>query len=241
MKIIIFGGTKEAREIAQQLDDLGHNIVLSLAGRTSNPKRPKNIKINIGGFGGEQKLSEYFKANNFDLILDITHPYAQNISNQIVKAASLSNKKLMRFKRQIWQKSTAIDWQDFNSIEQAIKQLPVKAIAFITTGHKHLELLQTRPDCKFIVRLIEKPKTTLDSNCSIIISKPPYDFEQEISLMKNHNITHLISKNSGSNQTKAKIEVANKLGVDIFMIQRPKLAPAKEFYSFEELKDIILV
>ncbi len=235
MKIIIFGGTKEAREIASNLHDLGHELIFSLAGRTSNPTLPKSIKIIIGGFGGEQNLSDYFIASNFDLILDITHPYAQNISNQLVKAASLSSKKLVRFKRPIWQKTSKLNWQDFASFEQAIEQLPTKATVFITTGHKGLELLQIRMDCKFIVRLIEKPKITLNENCSLIINNPPYDLEQEISLMKNHNITHLISKNSGANQTKGKIEAANKLDIDIFMIKRPKLAPAEEFISIKQL------
>ncbi len=239
MKIIIFGGTKEAREFANSLHDLCHDITFSLAGRTSNPKLPKNIKTNIGGFGGAQNLSDYFKMNNFDLILDITHPYAQNISNQLVKAANLSNKKLMRFKRHIWQKTSKLNWQDFTSLEQAIKQLPTKAITFITTGHKGLELLQIRMDCKFIVRLIEKPKTTLDKNCSLIINNPPYEFEQEKTLMKTHNITHLISKNSGSDQTKAKIKAANELGVKVFMIERPILAPTEEFFSLEELTDAV--
>ncbi len=239
MKILIFGGTREAIEFANILGEEGHEIILSLAGRTQNPKLPKYGQVRIGGFGGAEKIAEFLSQENIDLIIDITHPYAQNISNQLVDAASLSQKSLLRFKRPLWHKNNENDWQEFENVAQAIKQLPQNVTCFISTGHKGLEELEKRPDCKFLVRLIEVPKITLPQNCTIILSHPPYEVSDELAVMKQHKITHLLSKNSGSKQTKAKIEAALNLGMDIFMIARPKLKEANELFSTEHLLSYI--
>ena len=103
MKIVIFGGTNEAIELANIFSDKGHEVLYSLAGRTKKPKLPKNAQVRLSGFGGLENLSEYFTDENFDFIIDATHPYAQNISNLLVEAAKKSNKKLC-FTRQIKKK-----------------------------------------------------------------------------------------------------------------------------------------
>ena len=40
MKILILGGTEEARQLAAQLTKMGHAVTTSLAGRTSDPLLP---------------------------------------------------------------------------------------------------------------------------------------------------------------------------------------------------------
>jgi len=235
MKIVIFGGTNEGLEFCKILHQQGHEITLCIAGKTKNPKLPKCGKIRIGGFGSIENLSEYFINNKFDLILDATHPYAKNISRKLVAATNISDKNLMRFTRPIWQKNQPTDWHDFIDFAQAIKQLPTNAITFITTGHKGLEELQTRPDCQFFIRLIEPPKISLANNMMLIISRPPYTFANEKKFLIENKIMHLISKNSGSNQTRAKIDAAIELNINISMISRPKLDRAKTFTDMKTL------
>jgi len=235
MKILIFGGTSEALEFCKILHHDGHEITLSIAGKTQNPKLPKHGEIRIGGFGGIENLTQYFVINQFNLIIDATHPYAKNISRQLVAAANISNKNLLRFARPIWQKQQKTNWQDYANFTQALRQLPSNATAFITTGHKDLEKLQTRTDCQFFIRLIEPPKIPLTNNIKLTISRPPYTFKNEIAFLIENKITHLISKNSGSDQTKAKIDAAIKLGINISMISRPKLDEAKTFFDIKIL------
>ena len=51
MRVLILGGTGEARELANRLDALGHEVTTSLAGRTSAPQLPAG-EIRVGKFGG---------------------------------------------------------------------------------------------------------------------------------------------------------------------------------------------
>ena len=48
-----------------------------------------------------------------------------------------------------------------------------------------------------------------------------------------------ISKNSGSLLTKAKINAAINLSIDIFMIARPELEKAKEFVLIKEIISLV--
>jgi precorrin-6A/cobalt-precorrin-6A reductase len=236
MRILIFGGTNEAIKIAEQLGD-NHQITTSLAGRTKNPKLPKHGEIRTGGFGGVENLNCYFIDEGFDFIIDATHPYAKNISNQIIKAAGLAGKKLLRFVRPSWQISDGVKWEEVENFTVALERLPKEARVFVTTGHKELEKLESRQDCFFLVRLIEPPAISLSDNISVIISRPPYNFESEIKLLEDEKITHLVTKNSGSSQTKAKIDAALKLGVNIIMLERPVITLSSSVFA-KEFSDI---
>jgi len=51
MKILILGGTGEARELAGRLVGRGHTVMTSLAGRTTSPMLPEG-ELRVGKFGG---------------------------------------------------------------------------------------------------------------------------------------------------------------------------------------------
>lgn len=50
MRILILGGTAEARELASALMATGMDVVSSLAGRVRDPRLPEGA-VRIGGFG----------------------------------------------------------------------------------------------------------------------------------------------------------------------------------------------
>ena len=51
MKVLILGGTAEARALAAALVDAGIDVLSSLAGRVARPRLPVG-EVRIGGFGG---------------------------------------------------------------------------------------------------------------------------------------------------------------------------------------------
>jgi len=56
-----------------------------------------------------------------------------------------------------------------------------------------------------------------------LIQRPPFVLEAEIALMQERGITHLVTKNSGGEQTRAKLDAATKLGISVIMVVRPVL------------------
>lgn len=232
MKVLILGGTGEARELANRLVALGHEVTSSLAGRTAAPLLPRG-EIRVGKFGGVPGLVGYLQMLGFERLVDATHPYAGLISLNADAAAARTGIKLVRLTRPAWPEPEGAGWVHVADIAGASKALPSGATALITTGHEGLEALLARDDCDLVVRLIEAPDAPLPRHAKLILSHPPYSLAEELALMKREEITHLVTKNSGG-PTEAKLEAARQMGVEVIMIDRPAYGSAVETASVDE-------
>lgn len=230
MKILILGGTGEARQLAHKLHACSHAVITSLAGRTQAPILPDG-QVRIGPFGGVAGLADYLRDEAIERIVDATHPYASQMSNNAVAASYQTGIPLIRYMRPQWSPQRGQVWVNVRSAEQAADALPEAAHVLLTTGHEGLDIYRERTDCRFLVRVIEAPSQTLPANMVLIQTRPPYGLESEAALMREHGITHLVSKNSGGSQTEAKLAAAYMAGVQVIMIARPPYAEAPELHS----------
>jgi precorrin-6A/cobalt-precorrin-6A reductase len=238
MRILILGGTAEARELAGRLVALGHEVTTSLAGRTSRPALPAGA-LRVGKFGGVPGLVGYLRAMGFERLVDATHPYAGLISINAVAASAQARMPLVRFMRAPWIEPDGAGWTHVPDIGAAAAALPRGAHVLLTTGHEGLTDLLARTDCTFVVRLIEPPATALPRRALLLLDRPPYTPEGERSLFTHEGITVLVSKNSGGEQTAAKLAVAHALDVPVIMIDRPSYGPAVEVSSIEAAVDAL--
>lgn len=227
MKILILGGTEEARRLAEQLVAMGHDVTTSLAGRTSEPLLPKGA-VRIGGFGGGDGLGNFLLQEKFDRLIDATHPYAVEIKLNAVRAAELADLRLVRLTRPAWSEPQYAFWKHVGSVEEAAAELPRGARALLTVGHTGLEAFLKRTDCSFVVRSIEAPEKPLPVNASSVIARPPFFLGGELELLQEQGITHLVTKNAGGVQTEAKLQAALQLRLPVIMIARPVLPLAHE-------------
>ena len=223
LKILILGGTAEAVELGGQLvQDKRFHPITSLAGRTLSPA-PSAGERRVGGFGGVDGLAAYLKAENIAAIIDVTHPYAARISGHAVEASVKAGRPLARYCRATWQPTDADNWIKANSVEEAAEKVPPGCCVFVTTGRQELAPFWKRKDVWLLVRVIDPLKVAIDSERGIVIAaRGPFSIESEIDLMGKHQITWLVSKNSGGPSTYAKIEAARALGLPVIMVARPK-------------------
>ena len=233
MRILILGGTGEARELAGRLVDLGHFVMTSLAGRTREPNLPMG-ELRVGKFGGVPGLVGTLKMMKFDRLVDATHPYAGLMSINAVAAAQRTGIPLVRYMRPAWVERAGAGWRHVASFEAAAAALPSGAKALVTTGHEGLPLLMARNDCRFVVRLIEPPETDLPRHAWLILDRPPFTPASETALFMREAITHLVTKNSGGAQTSAKLEAARATGAEVIMVARPVYGQAVEVGSVDE-------
>jgi precorrin-6A/cobalt-precorrin-6A reductase len=233
MKILILGGTAEARALANRLVDAGHVVITSLAGRTQDPKLPQG-DLRMGGFGGVTGLAAYLQEEAIERFVDATHPYAAKISNNAVAAAEAVGVPLVRYMRPAWEQKGGDDWTIVGRTAEAAAALPSRAKVLLTSGHTGLEHFMAREDCRFIVRTIEAPAMKLPPHAKLMQDRPPYSHESELALMQDNGITHLVTKNSGGSQTQAKLEAARQLGVRVIMLARPVYGRATEVASIDD-------
>ena len=232
MKILILGGTADARELAERLMALGHDVTTSLAGRTSKPAIPAG-QLRVGKFGGIPGLVGYLRAAGIDRLVDATHPYAGLISVNAVGASQAIGIPLVRYTRPPWVEPEGAAWVHVPTVHAAAEALPVGANVFVTTGHEGLEEFVGRDDCRIVARLIEAPTIEL-GHIRWLEDGPPYRLEEERRLFDRYGFTHLVTKNSGGERTWPKMVVARERGVQVIVVERPVYGPAVEVGTVED-------
>ena len=76
-RVLVLGGTAEARSLAAELAARGLDVTTSLAGRTRHPRLPAG-EVRTGGFGGVAGLAEALA--DVDVLVDATHPFAATMT-----------------------------------------------------------------------------------------------------------------------------------------------------------------
>ena len=83
-RVLLLGGVGDALRLARRL---GPEHLYSLAGLGKVPE-DLGCRVRVGGFGGAEGLARFIRAEGFDLLLDVTHPYAARISANAVTLQS---------------------------------------------------------------------------------------------------------------------------------------------------------
>lgn len=255
--ILILGGSNEGFLLAEQLnDDIRFNCVSSLAGRTSLPKKPVG-EYRTGGFGGPDGLANYLKTENIHALIDATHPFAINISKNASLAATIANCPLIQIIRPAWQKTEQDNWLEVSSMEQAANILTAAhSPVFLTIGRLELAAFRNRTDLQMIARAIEPAKKNdpdksklagLNSepeswplNISFIYAKGPFNYNAEKELIQKHNIKSIVSKNSGGEKAKAKLDIARDLKIPVIMINRQQQQTQQHTQTVSSVKEAII-
>jgi len=234
--ILILGGTAEARKIADQLYQQSKFVVtLSLAGilKGSKPKLPLGINTHIGGFGGCEGLAHWCIRHHVDMIVDMTHPYAEQISRHAAAAAQQVNVPLCSYWRTEWQPEADDIWQYFDSWTEMFSALPAGAHGFLAGGGKVLESLNPPATTRLTARALSLPADLVPS-MRYITGLPPKTPDEEIKFFADHGISHILCKNSGGSSSMAKIIAARRLGLPVWMLARPARLPEQKYESLDE-------
>lgn len=223
MRLLILGGTTEASALARLLaDDARHEAILSLAGRTANP-RPQPIATRVGGFGGADGLAHWLDAERTDAVIDATHPYADQISRNAVEACKRLGVPLVSIVRPAWQAELNDRWQIVPDADAAVRALgPAPRQVFLSLGRQELHLFAAAPQHHYLARSVDAPDSSgLPPDLVVVQARGPFDRDAERTLLRDRRIDVVVSKNSGGDATYAKIAAARELGLPVIMIARP--------------------
>ncbi|MGO9849235.1 MAG: cobalt-precorrin-6A reductase [Methylocella sp.] len=226
MRVLLLGGTSEASQLASLLaGQSGISAVLSFAGRTKTPRAPE-IPTRIGGFGGAEGLSAYLEAEHIDVLVDATHPFAEQISRNAAIAAARVKIPLVSLSRPAWRAEAADRWIDVADMAAAAAVLgrePKRV--FLTVGRLQIEAFAAASQHFYLVRAIEPlmPVPSLPRH-RIILGRGPFAAEAEEKLLREESIEVIVTKNSGGGATFAKLLAARALGLPVVMVDRPQQA-----------------
>jgi precorrin-6A/cobalt-precorrin-6A reductase len=237
-RILILGGTAEARQLAACLApraDLA--VTLSLAGRTASPA-PQPVPVRSGGFGGADGLADHLSAARIDALIDATHPYAATISENAVRAASRTGVAFLALRRPPWPRVDGDRWIEVASVAGAVTALGEEPRrVFVTLGRNELAPFLRAPQHHYLIRSVDPVDPPLAlPHVDYITARGPFDEEPERALMTKERIALVVSKNSGGPASYGKIAAARALGLPVVMLRRPALPDAP---SVETINDAL--
>jgi precorrin-6A/cobalt-precorrin-6A reductase len=241
LKVLLLGGTSEAAQLAERLSTMpGASATLSLAGRTAHP-RASALPVRVGGFGGAAGLADYLKRENIGLVIDATHPFAANISNNAVAACETTGVPLIALDRPAWQKTARDDWQEFDTVEAVIAALPTAPQRiFSGLGRSSVAALCGAPQHHYVIRVVDAitPPPEL-AHATIVTARGPFRTEDDVALFQKHAIQCVLAKNAGGDAAYAKIAAARQLGLKVYMIRRPTVSVRPTVATVEEVMERI--
>jgi len=231
-RVLLLGGVTEALAIARQL---GPEHIYSLAGIGRVPT-DLDCQVRVGGYGGAQGLAQFIQEQGIDLLLDATHPYAAQISQNAVSAAQLSGIPCWALRRPAWQAQAGDDWREVSDWAELIDALQPFKRPLFTLGREPLQHLDEIPAEQFwTLRALDACPG--NERCEVIGARGPFLIDAERELFERRQIDVLISKNSGSSATEPKLEVARERGVPVLILKRPPLPDASR--TFTRVADLL--
>lgn len=225
MNLLLLGGTTEAAALAHRLaarPDI--DATLSLAGRTRRPSSHAT-PTRSGGFGGADGLAGYLAHHGIDVVVDATHPFAARISANAATACRRMGVPLARLSRAPWQPVAGDRWIHVADPAAAARAVtPLGHRIFLTVGGHSLAAFESVPDKSWLIRSIDPPEPAPAlPDWTLIQARGPFELDDEIRLLRDHDVDAIVTKNSGGTATRAKLDAARALGLPVVMIERPDL------------------
>lgn len=218
LRVLVLGGTAEARALADALVEQGNAVTTSMAGRTRDPRLPAG-DVRTGGFGGVDGLAAAL--DGVDVLLDATHPFAAVITDHAHAAAARTGTPLVVLRRPGWAPGPGDDWRRVPDLDAAAAHVDGHRV-LLAIGRQGVGAF-TGADAWFLVRAIEAPDV-LPARAELLLARGPFALDDERDLLARHRIGLVVAKDSGG-ATEAKLVAARERGVPVVLVDRPPVPP----------------
>jgi len=235
-KVLILGGTTEARALGESLAKRGGmEVMLSLAGRTAAPVKHA-VPVRVGGFGGSGGLADYLLREKVDAFIDATHPYASVISRNAAAAARRVVIPLVVLRRPPWIAIAGDRWTEVSDVSEAVRALgETSRRVFVTIGRNGLAAFSQAPQHHYLIRSVDPVDPPLPlPHVAYLTARGPFSEDEDRALMAAREIEIVIAKNSGGPAAYGKIAAARSLGIGVLMLRRPAAPEATTVATVED-------
>jgi precorrin-6A/cobalt-precorrin-6A reductase len=227
MKIAVFAGTTEGREISQFLAEKGVAVTACVATEYGNMVMPNDDMIEVRtGRLDEQQMAEVI--DSCSLVIDATHPYADKATENIKAACKKACREYIRLYRPPICAERVITVRD---TMEAVKYLnKTHGNVLLTTGSKELEAFTAVADFenRLFARVLPTPEVVEKCNGlgfkgkNLICMQGPFSFEMNTATLRQINAVYMVTKDTGAaGGFEEKITAAEEAGVTTILISRP--------------------
>lgn len=233
MGIVIFSGTTEGRKISEFLigKRVTHTVsVATESGEIVMPESPY-LKMHKGRMD-KAEMTAFLEMEKADLVIDATHPYAKLVTEtikEVCEKLSLSYQRVLRASETEPDVVGAdVYYPDVAACVDGLKE--TNGNILLTTGSKELKAFTS--DKALLERIYVRVLPSIEAMtlCKeagvderhIIAMYGPHTKEMNEAVIKQFNIEHLVTKESGANGGfMEKIDAAISTGTKVHIINRP--------------------
>lgn len=239
-KVLIFGGTTEGRELAEYCYTNSIPCDVSVATEYGLKMLPPKIKVYCGRLSSDE-MRNLIRDNLYSLVVDATHPYAVEASENIKNACVASSTKYIRLARD----QSKIEGEKIDCYADLVERLnETSDVVLNTMGSKILPVLIKVNDYEKRIWNRVLPSKNIVKYCTklgfdeakLIMEKGPFSIEQNIEHIKRSCAKILLTKESGATGGyPEKIIAAKKCNILTLTLVRP----SDDGYSLEYIKDFL--
>lgn len=244
-KICVFAGTTEGRTLAEFLCAQNVQVTACVATEYGETLMQPGENLHVSAQRlTEEQMKARFLSEQFDLVVDATHPYAPIVTENIAAACQETKTEYLRLLRD---GSDAPEDAVFaESIEEAVSYLNgTEGTILLTTGSKELSKYTDLRD--FTERVYARVLPMEDSLrlCQAAGLKPshilamqgPFSREMNVAMLRSVGAAYMVTKLSGSTGGyDEKVAAARQAGAKLVVIGRP---PQRQGLSYPETLELL--
>jgi precorrin-6A/cobalt-precorrin-6A reductase len=245
--ILVLAGTSDARELAVRLQQNGHRVMATTV--TENGAlayQPYRIPVKTGRLDAAA-LAQLTEEQGVRVIVDATHPFAEEASKNAKAAARQTNRPYIRFERANVEMPASPYLHLVEDYAQAAeKAAQLKGTVLLTTGSKTLDVFAKRLIGIPGVRLVARMLPTVDNmaRCyelgleqkNIVAMQGPFSEALNHALYDHFQVDVMVTKESGqAGAVDEKVLSALKRNMHVVVIARPKIDYGVKFEQIEQV------
>ena len=241
--IWVIGGTKDSRDFLEKFASADKNIIVSTATEYGGklleglPVKVISEKLPL------ETMRVFIEKNSIDIIVDMSHPYAFEVSKNAMRAAEEFSIPYYRLERE--EIHIIPDrFSEFENIDDLVKYCDgLEGNILVTLGSNNIEhFAEVKELKKFYFRIL--PKWDMVKKCedngilpkNIIAMQGPFSLNMNKAMIEQLNIKYLVTKKGGdTGGEKEKTDACNEKGIEVILLDKPKIQYPNCYNNIDEL------
>lgn len=225
--ILLFGGTTEGRRAIEVLEAAGKPYYYSTKSAEQQVQTLHGKRIS--GAMSAKEIANFCQEQEIALLVDAAHPFAEELHSNIAEAAEQLQLEVIRYERIYPPRAKDIVWcKDYQSASDRMLDDGVQKLLMLTGLNTIAKLKPYWSQRESYCRILDRP-SSIEAAIAQGYPKERLRFFKEgddENLLRELMPDAIISKESGeSGFFDEKIEAARRLGIGIYVVERPALSP----------------
>lgn len=221
--IWVIGGTTEAKHLANRLE--GKKPYIVTVATYSGAELLEHSDIVVKRMNS-QEMQQFIADNSINTVVDMSHPYAIEVTQNAKTACNNAGIRYIRFVRKGSDVQTAVNLPSVEACSDFLQN--IKGNVFFTTGIKNIkDFERVKGQNRFIYRVLPSSfsiQECIDNNIKmqdIIAILGPVSEELNYQMFKDYYAAYVVMKDSGKEGgTEEKLRACKRLGIVPIVIGR---------------------